>query len=104
MLSSSRGITPLLSVVGAILGGIAFLGMAIGGLWIWKKNRRTTKQTGDPECSKPQLPANAGLSSPLHRERIHEIHGSSKDSNELPAPGRYELTGDDGAREMPTLD
>ena len=94
----------LLSMVGAVLGGIAFLGMAIGVLWIWSKSRRTTKQTGDPEWSKPELPATAGLSSPFPRERIHEIHGDIKSLPELPAPVRYELTGDDGAREMPTLD
>ena len=104
MLSSSSGKISLLTMVGALLGGIAFLGMAIGGLWIWSKSRRTTKQTGGPEWSKPELPSNAELSSPFPRERIHEIHGGIKSTPELPASGRYELTGDDGAREMPTLD
>ena len=103
-LSSSRGKTPLVSLIGAILGGTAFLGMAIGGVWIWNKNFRTTSQTGGPEWSKPELSANAGLSLPLHRDRIYEIRGGIKDAPQLPAPARYELTGDDGAREMPTSD
>ena len=93
-----------MSVVGAVLGGIAFLGMAIGGLWIWINKCRTKNQTGGTEWSKPELSiANTGHSSPLLRGRIHETHGSIKGTPELSAPGRYELTGDDDAREIPTL-
>ena len=105
MLSCSLVETPLASVVGVVLGGIAILGMTIGGLWIWTKIRRTRILTGGTECSEPELSTtSAGLVSPFHRERIYEIHGGIKDTSELPAPGRYELTGDDGAREMQTLD
>ena len=105
MLSSNRGETLLVSVVGAVLGGTAFLGMAIGGLWIWNRNFRSRKHTGGPEWSKAELSmANAGLSSPSHRERIYGIHGGINGTPEPPASGCYELTGDDGASEMPTLD
>ena len=91
-------------MLGAVFGGIAFLGMFVGGLWIWIRKSRSKNQTGATEWSKPELPANADLSSPLHRDCIHEIHGAIKGTPELPAPNRYELAGDDGAREMPALD
>lgn len=105
MLSCSLGKTSLASVVGVVLGGIAVLGMTIGGLWIGTKIRRTKTRNRGTECPKHGLSkTNGGLFSPFRRDRIHEIHSSGKGPPELPAPGRYELTGDDGACEMPTLD
>ena len=105
MLSCSLVETPLASVVGVVLGGIAILGMIIGGLWIWTKIRRTRALNGGTKCSEPELSTiSAGLFSPFHRERIYEMQSGVKGTSELPAPGPYELTGDDGAREMQTLD
>lgn len=106
-MSSIYSETPLINIFGAVRGGIAVLRMAvaIGGLWIWIKKRRTTNPIRGTERSEPELSiANAGSSSPLHYERLHDIHGCNKGANELPASGRYELLGNDGAREMPTLD
>ena len=55
MLSSSRGQTPPASVIGVVLGGIALLGIVIGGLWLWTKFRRTQTYTGGTGCCKPEF-------------------------------------------------
>ena len=90
-------------MIGVVLGGIALLGMVIGGLWIWTKFRRAKTQNGGTGCSNYELStANTGLSSLLHGKRIHEIDGGIESIPELSAPGHYELRGDEHAHEMPT--